>query len=104
MHIRKVVIKNYRCFSEFVVSHLSKLTLIIGENESGKSSFFSALSLPLGGNDISSNQKRLKVSDIHTQSILSFYKAVIEKKPDIELIGKIPKVSIEIEIVDPKYL
>lgn len=63
MHIRKVEIKNYRCFSEFVVTHLSQLTLIVGENESGKSSFFSALSLPLGGNDISSNQKRLKVSD-----------------------------------------
>jgi len=102
MHIRRVRIKNYRCFSEFVVPHLSKLTLIIGENESGKSSFFSALSLPMGGNDISLNQKRLKVSDIHTQSILSFYKGVIEKKQNDELIGLIPKVSIEIEIVDPK--
>ena len=48
------------------------------------------------------NQKRLKVSDINTQSILSFYTAVIEKKSDNELIGLIPKVSVEIELVDPK--
>lgn len=102
MYIKKVEIKNYRCFSEFVVSNLSQLTLIIGENESGKSSFFSALSLPLSGNDISFNQKRLKVSDINTQSILAFYKAVIEKRPDAELISLIPKVFVKVEIVDPK--
>src|SRR3990167_194799 len=102
MHIRKVEIQNYRCFSTFTVQNLSQLTVIIGENESGKSSFFSALSLPLSGNDISFNQKRLKVSDINSQSILAFYKAVIENKPEKELISLIPKVFVKLEIVDPK--
>ena len=102
MYIRKVEIQNYRCFSKFTVPSLSQITVIIGENESGKSSFFSALSLPLSGSDISFNQKRLKVSDINSQSILIFYKAVIEKKPDSELVGLIPKVFVKVEIVDPK--
>lgn len=102
MYIRKVEIQNYRCFSKFTAPNLSQITVIIGENESGKSSFFSALSLPLSGSNISFNQKRLKVSDINSQSILSFYKAVIEKKPDNELAGLIPKVFVKVEIVDPK--
>ncbi|MES9927676.1 MAG: AAA family ATPase [Candidatus Thiodiazotropha sp. 6PDIVS] len=102
MYIRKVEIQNYRCFSTFTVTNLSQITVIIGENESGKSSFFSALSLPLSGSDISFNQKRLKVSDINSQSILAFYKAVIEKKPNSELVELIPKVFVKVEIVDPK--
>ena len=55
MLIKKVIINNYRGFSKFEVN-LSKLTLIIGENDSGKSNFFSALTLPLSGNDLARTQ------------------------------------------------
>lgn len=100
MYVKKVEIRNYRGFTNFN-TELSKLTLIVGENETGKSNFLSALSLPLSRNDISFNQKSLKVSDINTKAILSFYKAVIEGKPHTDLIALIPKVSVEIEIVAP---
>ena len=78
------------------------MTVIVGENETGKSNFFSALSLPLSRNDISFNQKRLKVSDINTDAILSFYQAIIEGKTGDELIEKIPVISVEVEICSPE--
>ncbi len=100
MLIKKVIINNYRGFSKFEVN-LSKLTLIIGENDSGKSNFFSALTLPLSGNDLGFNRKKLKISDINSKSIFALYKAVIDGKKDKELSSLVPIVSVYIELGDP---
>ncbi|GJL04584.1 MULTISPECIES: AAA family ATPase [Enterobacter cloacae complex] len=51
MYIKKVTIKNYRSFRSFE-AQLQKLTVVIGENDTGKTNFFAALSLPLSGNQI----------------------------------------------------
>ena len=58
MYIKKVTINNYRSFRSFE-AQLQKLTVVIGENDTGKTNFFTALSLPLSGNQIDFNQKRL---------------------------------------------
>jgi putative ATP-dependent endonuclease of OLD family len=100
MYISKVKIENYRGFTAFS-AELSKVTLIVGENESGKTNFFTALSLPLGSNNISFSQKRLKVSDINTDSILAFYSSIIDGESAANIRRKIPVVSVEIEIRDP---
>lgn len=101
MYIRSVEIENYRAFNDFQIE-LSSLSLIIGENEAGKTNLFDALALPLNSNDISFNKKRLSVSDINRTAITEFYQAVIDGKTDEEIKGLIPKVRVEIEFTDPK--
>jgi len=101
MYIRCVEIKNYRVFRNFEIT-LSSLSLIIGENEAGKTSLFDALALPLNSNDISFNRKRLAVSDINRDAITDFYNAIIERKPNAEIKKLVPIVKIEIEFTDPQ--
>lgn len=103
MYIRTVEIENYRAFRKFEIK-LSPLSLIIGENEAGKTNLFSALTLPLNSNDISFNKKRLSVSDINREAIKDFYQAIIDDKEDDEIKALIPKVRIEVEFTEPKNI
>jgi len=101
MYIRSVEIKNYRAFRNFEIS-LSSLSLIVGENETGKTNLFEALALPLNNNNLSFSKKRLSVSDINRDSITEFYEAILDKKPHSEIKDLVPKVKIEIEFTDPQ--
>jgi putative ATP-dependent endonuclease of OLD family len=101
MYIRNVQIENFRAFKKFEIT-LSSLSLIVGENEAGKTNLFDALSLPLNSNDITFNKKRLLVSDINREAISKFYQAIIDEKPDVDIKKLIPKVCVEIEFTDPK--
>ena len=103
MYIRNVKIENYRAFKSFEITLLS-LSIIIGENEAGKTSLFDALALPLNSNDISFNKKRLSVSDINREAIKDFYQAIIDGKEDVEIKALIPKVRIEVEFTEPKNI
>lgn len=103
MYIRTVEIENYRAFKRFEIK-LSPLSIIIGENEAGKTNLFSALTLPLNSNDISFNKKRLLVSDINREAIKDFYQAIINGKGDDEIKALIPKVRIEVEFTNPKNI
>lgn len=49
-YITRVILKNFKKFTEIQVSLSDKLNILVGENESGKSSVLSAISLVLGGN------------------------------------------------------
>lgn len=100
MYISNVSINNYRGFRLFSTK-LEKMTVVIGENDTGKTNFFSALSLPLSGNSIDYNQKRLAVSDINIQCINEFYQAVISGAVDDDLAPLIPKVTITIDFSSP---
>ncbi|WP_318578272.1 ATP-dependent nuclease [Providencia stuartii] len=101
MYIKKVTINNYRNFQSFEAL-LQKLTIVIGENDTGKTNFFSALSLPLSGNQIDFNQKRLNISDINKDSILEFFASIMDEESEDEQLSKIPKVSVTIEFIDPQ--
>lgn len=103
MFIRTVEIENYRAFQNFEIK-LSPLSLIVGENEAGKTNLFDALALPLNSNDISFNKKRLSVSDINRKAINEFYQAIINGKEDDEIKALIPKVRVEVEFTDPKNI
>lgn len=103
MYIRTVEIENYRAFKNFEIK-LSPLSLIIGENEAGKTNLFDALALPLNSNDISFNKKRLSVSDINREAIKDFYQAIINGKEDDEIKALIPKVRVEVEFTEPKNI
>ncbi|MCF2948191.1 AAA family ATPase [Paraglaciecola aquimarina] len=103
MYIRTVEIKNYRAFKNFEIQ-LSPLSLIIGENEAGKTNLFDALALPLNSNDISFNNKRLSISDINREAIKDFYQVIINGKEDDEIKALIPNVRVEIEFTEPKNI
>ncbi|EPF7601576.1 ATP-dependent nuclease [Vibrio vulnificus] len=99
MYIKKVTINNYRSFRAFEAK-LQKLTVVIGENDTGKTNFFTALSLPLSGNHIDFNQKRLSISDINKDAVIDFLTSVINN--DADQLQKIPKVSVTVEFADPQ--
>ncbi len=101
MYIRKVTISNYRSF-RFFEAQLQQLTVVIGENDTGKTNFFTALSLPLSGNQIDFNQKRLSVSDINKDAVIDFLTSVVNDDAEENLLTKIPKVSVTVEFADPK--
>lgn len=101
MYIKKVTINNYRSFRSFE-AQLQKLTVVIGENDTGKTNFFTALSLPLSGNQIDFSQKRLSISDINKDSVIEFFASVISEEPTPNQLLKIPKVSVTVEFADPK--
>jgi len=99
MYIKKITINNYRSFRSFE-AELHKLTVVIGENDTGKTNFFTALSLPLSGNQIDFNQKRLSISDINKEAVIGFFTSVINDEAD--QLQKIPKVSITVEFAEPE--
>lgn len=101
MYIRKVTINNYRSFRSFE-AQLQQLTVVIGENDTGKTNFFTALSLPLSGNQIDFNQKRLSVSDINKDAVIDFLTSVVNDDAEDNQLQKIPKVSVIVEFADPK--
>ncbi|ANQ27028.1 ATP-dependent endonuclease [Vibrio natriegens] len=101
MYIRKVTINNYRSF-RFFEAQLQQLTVVIGENDTGKTNFFTALSLPLSGNQIDFNQKRLSVSDINKDAVIDFLTSVVNDDAEENQLQKIPKVSVTVEFADPK--
>lgn len=100
MYIKKVTIHNYRSFRNFEAK-LQQLTVVIGENDTGKTNFFTALSLPLSGNQIDFNQKRLSVSDINKDAVIDFLTSVVNDDAEENQLNKIPKVSVTVEFADP---
>ena len=101
MYIRKVTINNYRSF-RFFEAQLQQLTVVIGENDTGKTNFFTALSLPLSGNQIDFHNKRLSVSDINKDAVIDFLTSVVNDDTEENQLLKIPKVSVIVEFADPK--
>lgn len=101
MYIQSAVVKNFRNFENLTVK-LSPLTILAGENDSGKSNFLYALSLPLSGSSPDFNHKRLSISDINNNSIRKYYSAVSEGKSDEVCNELIPRVSITLQFNDTK--
>lgn len=77
MYISKLVIKNYRTFNDFKIV-LKPLTLIIGENNIGKSNLLDSIGL-IFGQDVSYHKRRvLEVSDFNYKEILRFKRQVLD--------------------------
>lgn len=63
MYISAVYIKNFRCFSECRIELNPKLTVLVGENNIGKSNFLTALAL-IFSPDASNASRQLQAEDI----------------------------------------
>lgn len=94
MRVSKVVIKNYRNFKSFDID-LKEFTLVIGENNIGKTNFLTALGL-IFSQDISFYKKRtLEIDDINFEAINDFKADVLN--PAIPL-SEIRLVNVKIEV------
>jgi len=96
MYISKLIIKNYRTFNNFEIN-LKPLTLIIGENNIGKSNLLDSIGL-IFGQDVSYNKRRvLEVADFNYEEILRFKTQVLDFNVPIKDIIY-PEIFIEATI------
>jgi putative ATP-dependent endonuclease of OLD family len=81
MKIRRVQIENYRNLRKVDIE-LENIVTIIGENNSGKSNFLRAISLPLTSDDTGTN-KRLSWYDINIEAKNQYYDFLKTKRESI---------------------
>jgi len=69
MYLSEVEIKNFRCFNgnENIITFNPGLTVLVGENDSGKSAIVDAIRMALGTTDYSWN--RIELSDFIMKTI-----------------------------------
>ncbi|WP_435357762.1 AAA family ATPase [Emticicia sp. SJ17W-69] len=93
MYISKITVQNYRNFSSLELD-LQSFTLIIGENNVGKTNLLNAIGLILSP-DISFFQKRvLETDDFHYQTVLNFKKQVVAESDFSKLI--FPEIRVDL--------
>ena len=93
MYISQLVIKNYRTFNDFKIE-LKPLTLIVGENNIGKSNLLDSIGL-IFGQDVSYHKRRiLEVADFNYKEILRFKTQVLDFNVPIKDI-LYPEIFIE---------
>lgn len=104
MKIAYVTIKNFRNLTNVSVP-LFNVTTVIGNNNSGKSNFLRAITLPLLSEDVSSGSKNLSWTDIGNEAKKKYYDFIKENRSqflsgevsqeDFERV--IPSVSVKID-------
>lgn len=98
MYISQLHIHNYRNFKDFSVE-LKPLTLIIGENNIGKSNLLEAIGL-IFSQEVSFFKKRiLEIADFHHQSIVDFKKQILDSSIQPEAIV-FPEIRISVCLKD----
>lgn len=98
MYVKKLEISNYRNFKEFTID-LRPLTLIIGENNIGKSNLLDSLGL-IFSQEVSFFKKRtLEVSDFNYDCILELKRKIINRDIPIENI-EYPVIKISATLTD----
>jgi putative ATP-dependent endonuclease of OLD family len=98
MYISSLSIENYRNFDQFTIK-LKPLTLIIGENNVGKSNLLDSIGL-LFSQDVSFFKKRtLELADFNYGTIRKFKKAVLDNNIPAEKIDY-PVIKVEATLSD----
>lgn len=105
MRISRVQIQNFRNIRAVDVQ-LGDVVTLIGENNSGKSNFLYALTLPFLSDD-NNISKTLSWADINSKARDEYYQFILEKKDEIlaetlpldVFTAKLPVVSVEVSLV-----
>jgi predicted ATP-dependent endonuclease of OLD family len=96
VYITKVAVKNFRNYKDFNIE-LKPFTILIGENNIGKSNLLEAMFLVLS-HDISVYRKRkLDIEDINTDAIREFKKSILSGNEKVEF----PEVRVDLYFTDP---
>lgn len=109
MYIKEVEIHNYRNFESITIP-LNKFTILIGENDIGKSNVIEAIKLVLNNNTFQFASKTLGITDINSNKVKKF-KEIVETQETkiVEAIKDknltyfndiIPIVKIKLKIVE----
>lgn len=92
MFIRKVNIKNYKIFNSFSISFNNGINILVGDNESGKSTILEAINLALTGL-LNGRYLRNELSQyLFNNDTVSEFIASLQTKEPLDL----PKIIIEI--------
>ena len=98
MHISRLSIRNYRCFGEKTFEiDLKPFTLVLGENNVGKTNLVSAASLLFGGDLSAPASRRLALDDFNYTAVNSFKQQVANKKVPLAEIN-FPEVIVEADL------
>lgn len=105
MKITHVKIRNYRNLRDIDIG-LAETVAIIGENNSGKSNFLKAITLPFLTDDNTHISKKLSWIDINNETKKCYYKKIILNQNKIrndeitveQFAEFLPTVSVEVNI------
>lgn len=105
MKITHVKVYNYRNLRNIDIG-LAETIAIIGENNSGKSNFLKAITLPFLTDDNTHISKKLSWSDINNETKKCYYNKIIENQNKIkndeitieQFVELLPIVSVEVNI------
>jgi putative ATP-dependent endonuclease of OLD family len=93
MIIKNISILNYRNFRNFEIE-LKPFTLIIGENNIGKTNLLNAIGLVLSQEITFFKKRSLEIEDINYQAVRNFKEDVVSGKP----LSDIRKVEVVVEL------
>lgn len=89
MKLRKIILKGFKKFKDFTLEFNDKKTVIVGENEAGKSTILEAIDLVLNQN-VFRNPDSSMIKYLNTAEVQYFF--------DHPCIGTLPKIIIEIHV------
>ena len=111
MYIKNVRIKNFRNFKDLTIP-LNRFTILIGENDIGKSNLIKAIKLVLNNNTFEYSSKTLGNTDFNSEKMQEFKTIVSSQKEEIEKAIEnkddeyineiIPIIEIEMTFVEAK--
>lgn len=109
MYISHVTIKNYRNLQSIDVD-LQRETVVIGENNGGKSNFLRAITLPLISDEIAYTSKNLSWQDINNTAKENYYdfllknkESITDNKLELEAFKKsVPTIVVELTLLPDK--
>ncbi|MDE6024558.1 MAG: ATP-binding protein, partial [Lachnospiraceae bacterium] len=112
MYIKNIHIENFRNFNCIDIP-LKKLTIVIGENDAGKSNFLDAIRLVLNNNSFMYSSRSLSITDINKDSVDAFQNYLKDNADEITknlkdnefmkiVYEKIPIVKVRITFIDAK--
>lgn len=111
MYIKEVTIKNFRNFKNITIP-LNKFTILIGENDIGKSNLIKAIRLVLNNNTFEYSSRTLGITDFNNKKMQEFKLTINEQKEEVKkaiedndekyINNLIPIIEIELTFVEAK--
>lgn len=111
MYIKEVTIRNFRNFKNITIP-LNKFTILIGENDIGKSNLIKAIRLVLNNNTFEYSSRILGITDFNNKKMQEFKLTINEKKEEVKkaiedhdekyINNLIPIIEIELTFVEAK--
>ena len=109
MKINRIKINNYRNLRDIDI-HISDIVAVIGENNSGKSNFLRAITLPFLTDEYSQVNKNLSWAEVNRDAKNEYYSKVIKYQDailkdtmsELDFMNLLPIVSVEVELKPDK--